>query len=266
MPVFVCVRIRDKRKRNGNDLRQINCEIICLSFVIWLSVYTNFNCRARARFSLRSTDIAAVLSFLWSPFFEASWLWSVIRIPNTLTHTHTRAPFDTIHTQKRAHYLWSNSKLANRLLYNSMPSYYIYYIEQRIFLFRRVSVCALFSDISTYGYGLKNQSKAEKSFTKSIRCFMSKCRKWRNILCQEGQIHARPLDNTFRRSTNAHLVNSALWKMCIANEKYAPNQRYILSFIRPFFCSLFIPFFALFEKLVRLFVWMLWPFFPPREQ
>lgn len=111
-------------KRNRTIYGQINCEIIRLSFVISLNGLHQFQL-GWTRATLFSSHI------LWhrSVFFS-SILWFYGR--NSYSkHTYAHASFrlNPMEREKtRTHYLWSNS-LANRLLYNSMPSYYIYYIE-----------------------------------------------------------------------------------------------------------------------------------------
>lgn len=111
-------------KRNRTIYGQINCEIIRLSFVISLNGLHQFQL-GWTRATLFSSHI------LWhrSVFFS-SILWFYGR--NSYSkHTYAHASFrleSDGEKKTRTHYLWSNS-LANRLLYNSMPSYYIYYIE-----------------------------------------------------------------------------------------------------------------------------------------
>lgn len=114
----------DKYKKKPNDLRanQLwnNSFVICNIAQRFAPISIGLNARNIVFFSY----IMASFCFLFKHFMI---LWSQFVFQ---THLRTRIfPTQSDGEKKtRTHYLWSNS-LANRLLYNSMPSYYIYYIE-----------------------------------------------------------------------------------------------------------------------------------------
>lgn len=120
-------------------------------------------------------------------YFNASWYYD----GNSYSkHTHAHAfKLNWARTLSLTHYLWSNSLLANRLLYNSMrPSYYIYCMMVFFFCFRL--------DVRQFPHmdSLKKniKPKTEKKKIQKVHIwYMTKCRKWWNISWRAHIVYTR---------------------------------------------------------------------------